>query len=82
MEQKHLMRYYVEEQQTLHRAAAVYGSGLAMQLNLERNILGAPGQSSYIHLEIAMNKLNDIDELDFMGNKKLEQEYVKGFQQI
>ena len=51
----------------------VYGSGLAMQLNIERNIVGTP-QTSYIHLEVAMNKLNDIGGPQFLASKKFEDE--------
>ncbi|KAM3135192.1 hypothetical protein pb186bvf_012657 [Paramecium bursaria] len=71
-----LQKLYAQEQMTMQSVASLYGSGLAMQLTNERILFGQPQRlqtpSSYIHLEVAMNKLTDIDYCDYMNQPQYE----------
>ena len=67
-----MKKYYAEEEMKLKSCAMLYGSGLAMQLAAERHVHGQPmrlpGQkSSFLGLEIMMNKLDKIDYEDYLG---------------
>lgn len=60
----------------MRNCSILYGSGLAMRLAMERNVHGQPTRlpglkSSYLGLEIMMNKLDKIEFEDFLGEDQL-----------
>jgi len=51
----------------LHRASACFGSALAFNLMSERSIFAGPDRTSYLHLEMSLDRLGDIDYCDYMN---------------
>jgi hypothetical protein len=67
-----LQKYYAEEEMKLRNCSMLYGSGLAMRLASERQIHGQPARipglkSSYLGLDVMMNKLDKIEFEDYLG---------------
>jgi Proteasome maturation factor UMP1 len=65
-------KYYAEEEMKMRNCSVLYGSGLAMRMAMERHVHGQPTRlpglkSSYLGLEVMMNKLGSLEFEDYLG---------------